>query len=90
MVRMKELEAFTASLGRNNNTKSEKKNAFGRRKGTYVKKNHQITWHGQEEEMEAVAGKLAFRQYLKEQGIKKSERELEMQEIYNRFFFFRK
>ena len=40
--------------------------------------------------MDAVAGKLAFRQYLKEQGIKKSEKEFEMQEIYNRFFFFRK
>ena len=39
--------------------------------------------------MEEIETKLAFRQYLKENGHEKSERDLEMQEIYNRYFFFR-
>ena len=33
---------------------------------------------------------MAFRDYLKEKGISKTEEELHMQEIYNRYFFFRK
>ena len=39
---------------------------------------------------EEVAIKLAFRDYIKEKGINKTEADLHMQEIYNRYFFFRK
>ena len=39
---------------------------------------------------EEIALKLAFRQYLKEKGITKTETDLAMQEIYNRYFFYRK
>ena len=39
--------------------------------------------------MEEIVSKLAFRQFLKENGHQKSEKDLEMQEIYNRYFFFR-
>ena len=40
-------------------------------------------------QLEQVATKLAFRQFLRETGLKQSEKDLELQEIYNRYFFFR-
>ena len=40
--------------------------------------------------LENIAGNLAFRQFLKQQGISHSQKELELQEIYNRYFFYRK
>jgi len=39
---------------------------------------------------EKIAKKLAFRKFLHDKAPDKTEDDLELQEIYNRFFFFRK
>ena len=62
----------------------------GLRKGTFVKRQRNLFWEGKQERMEEVAAKLAFRQFLKEKGYKRSQKDLELQEIYNRYFFFRR
>ena len=38
---------------------------------------------------EGIKDKLAFRRFLKDSGIHQTEHELALQEIYNRYFFFR-
>ena len=42
-----------------------------------------------EANQEGIKDKLAFRRFLKDSGIHQTEHELALQEIYNRYFFFR-
>ena len=60
------------------------------RTNTLVRRQRNVFWHGKHERRQEVAAKLAFREFLKEHGNQMSEKDLELQEIYNRYFFFRK
>ena len=62
----------------------------GLRANTLIQRQRNIFWHGKRERRQEIAAKLAFRDFLKEHGNQLSEKDLELQEIYNRYFFFRK
>lgn len=46
-------------------------------------------WDQKSQDMEYAAVKIAFRSFFKSFGAEISEDDLKMQEIYNRFFFYR-
>ena len=62
----------------------------GIRANPLVRRQRNVFWHGKLERRQEIADKLAFREFLKEHGSQLSEKDLELQEIYNRYFFFRK